>query len=128
MKFDVHADGATGERLDPASMKKLSEIPDSIDDLTDDWIGVPIFDDVSDRKFAFLKPEVEHYRALRIAPPNKHVVRRMAKLGKAQNLAGFETKSCASCNKELMVGMNIRYPNRKIYCKEHYLEYIEKYG
>src|SRR3989338_4584692 len=73
--FEPTAAGAMGEgRVDPAKIRQTHEIPNSIDDLTDDWVGVPIFDSVAKRTFAFLKPELEHYRALRIAPPTTHFV------------------------------------------------------
>lgn len=128
-KFDVNAEGATGsERIDQSKMRRADEVPNSIDDLTDDWIGVPIMDEAAGRTFSFLKPEIEHYRRLRIAPPNNHFIRRMVDVSFAGQLCVLETHSCTKCDKEILTSCNKRYPDRKIYCKECYLKYLEQYG
>ena len=93
--FGAEDDGATGaDRIDPSKARKREDIPDAIDDLTDEWVGVPIYDEVSKRTFTFLRPEVEHYRRLRVAPPNIHFIRRLHEVSHAGQVAAFEPASC----------------------------------
>ncbi|MDA1038209.1 MAG: hypothetical protein O2877_00795 [bacterium] len=124
--FDPESEGATGkDRVDLAMARRVEEIPDSIDDLSDDWIGVPIYDSHTKRTFAFLKPEVEYYRKMRIAPPAEHFVLRMKQLSDVGQKAQFIHKHCSACSKEIVVSVNLRYPDRKIYCRDCYLTYLE---
>lgn len=125
--FDPNAEGATGfEKIDQSKMKQAKDVPDSIDDLTDDWIGVPIFDEASKRTFTFIKPELEHYRKLRIAPPNNHFIHRMVDVSTKAQLCALETRKCSKCGKTILTSRNDAYPDRKIYCSEHYLKYLEE--
>jgi len=127
--FDAETDGATGaDRVDPSKARRREDIPDSIDEITDDWIGVPIYDEVSKRTFTFLRPEVEHYRALRIAPPNTHFIRRLCEVSHAGQVTTFTRAACAKCQQAVTVAKNIRYPHRRIYCKSCYTAFVEKNG
>ncbi len=125
--FDAEAEGATGaDRVDPAKARRREEIPDSIDELSDEWIGVPIYDEVAKRTFTFLRPEVEHYRRLRIAPPNIHFIRRLHEVSHAGQVTAFTSATCAECKKVLTVAKNVRYPERRIYCHSCYTTFLEK--
>jgi hypothetical protein len=128
-KFDPNDEGATGfEKIDKSKIRDRADVPDSIEDLTDEWVGVPIYDDVSKRTFAFLKPELEHYRELRIAPPNTHFIRRLHEVATSGQLCEFVNKTCSRCSKNLLISKNKKYPDRKIFCTQCYLRYIEQYG
>jgi hypothetical protein len=127
--FDPNEDGATKRKeIDPNLLRAQADISDSIDDLTNDWIGIPIYDKEAKRTFAFLKPEIEHYRQLRIAPPDTHFIRRTNEASVLGQLCGFEKRSCVHCANELLVAKCLQYPDRKIYCRECYLKYLEKNG
>lgn len=127
--FGAEDMGATGAgRIDPSLARTREEIPDGIDDLTDDWVGVPIYDEVSGRTFAFLKPEVEHYRRLRIAPPNTHFIRRMHEVSLAGQVACLEDGRCEKCGVTFLCAKNVRYPHRRIYCKTCYTAFVEQNG
>lgn len=129
LSFGAEDMGATGsDRIDPSKARRREDVPDAIDELTDDWIGVPIYDEVSGRTFALLRPEVEHYRRLRIAPPNTHFIRRMHEVSSAGQLACLQKGSCSQCSAEFLSAKNGRYPNRRIYCKACYTAFIEKNG
>ncbi|MEK9157353.1 MAG: hypothetical protein AAB448_04495, partial [Patescibacteria group bacterium] len=109
--FEADAEGATGaDRIDPSKARRRDEIPDAIDDLGDEWIGVPIYDEVSKRTFTYLRPEVEHYRRLRIAPPNIHFIRRIQELSHSGQVAAFEHATCSKCQTDVIVAKNVRYP------------------
>ncbi|MBI2485267.1 hypothetical protein HYW18_03940 [Candidatus Uhrbacteria bacterium] len=121
--------GATGvDRYDMSKTRQLADIPDNIDDLTDAWIGVPIYDEQAKRAFSFLKPEVEHYRKWRIAPPGEHFIPRMQQMSWSAQIAQFENRVCTKCSKPLLVTVCRRYPNRRILCRDCYLAYLEKNG
>ncbi|MFH1252872.1 MAG: hypothetical protein V1664_00875 [Candidatus Uhrbacteria bacterium] len=124
--FDPNDESATGIDRLTSTPRQRSEIPDSIDDLTDDWIGVPIFDEQAKRTFSFLKPELDHYRALRIAPPNTHFIRRLNEVAMSGQQSVFEKRACAECQKEITVTGCQQYPNRRVFCHGCYLKFIEK--
>ncbi|MBI4598778.1 hypothetical protein HY734_01110 [Candidatus Uhrbacteria bacterium] len=127
--FDPNAEGATVKTaFDPSAMRSVSDIPDSIGDLGDDWAGVPIYDAEAKRSFSFLKHEIELYRALRIAPPNRHFIPRFIEAATAGQAVAFEKRACANCSKPLTVSACPRYPDRRIYCRECYLSHIEQNG
>ena len=128
-EFDVNAFGATSKtEVDPDQVRYRNLIPDSIDDLDDSWVGVPIMDEVANRTFAFLKPELEHYRRLRIAPPTTHFIRRLHEVSFTGQMAALEDRACAECEQEVMTSYSMHYPDRKVYCRECYLNYLEQYG
>ncbi|HBR80902.1 MAG: hypothetical protein UX09_C0015G0004 [Candidatus Uhrbacteria bacterium GW2011_GWE2_45_35] len=124
--FDPNAEGATGVDRLKVEPRTLDSIPDSIDDLGDDWVGVPIYDEKAKRTFSFLKPELDYYRAKRIAPPAEHFIRRLNEVALNGQLSSFETKQCHKCQKELLVSKCPNYPDRKIYCNDCYLKYLEE--
>ena len=128
-EFDPNSEEATrSEGVDFSAAKQAKDIPDSIDDLTDEWIGVPIYDPDAGRTFSILKPEAEYYRKERIAPPNDHFILRLKKLSEAGQKAQLKRRDCSVCEKKMVISVNKRYPERKIYCKSCYLKYLEQHG
>jgi hypothetical protein len=127
--YDPNANGASGYgEVDP-NAKQTSEIPASLADINvEDWAGKPIFDPAINRQFSFLKPELEFYHKKRIAPPKEHFITRMITLLKQMNSAIFENQACAKCSKEIRVAKCFGYPERTIFCKSCYLQYIEQNG
>ncbi|MFA6131631.1 MAG: hypothetical protein WC702_00990 [Patescibacteria group bacterium] len=124
--FDPNAEGATGTERLKNEPRSLKDIPDSIDDLGDDWIGVPIYDEQAKRTFSFLKPELDYYRAKRIAPPAEHFIHRLNTLAASGQICSLEKQQCYECQKEVLVSKCPQYPNRKIYCQSCYLKYLEE--
>jgi hypothetical protein len=121
--------GATGaERYDPSKIRQLSDIPDSIDDLTDEWASIPVYDTQAKRAFSFLKPEIAHYRKWRIAPPGEHFIPRMQQMSWSAQVAKFEDRACVNCQKPILTTACRRYPNRRIFCRSCYAAYMEKNG
>ena len=123
--FDPESFGAIGD-LSDQPMRSSQEIPDSIDEVTDEaWIGKPILDEKAHRRFTFLKPELAFYRRKRLAPPTTHMTTRMKDLLQEENLAVFENHACGKCAKQMRVAKNVKYPNRTIYCTACYLAHLE---
>lgn len=125
--YDPSSADAIGEgRVDTDKARSSNEIPDSIDEVGDDWCGVPIRDEVLGRYFTFLKPEIALYKQLRIAPPNKHFIRRMSDMIREANSAVFIDSTCDKCGKKMMISVNKTFPERKIYCIECFNKYFEE--
>ncbi|MFH0959187.1 MAG: hypothetical protein V1897_10835 [Pseudomonadota bacterium] len=128
--YDPNEGGASGfDPYDPEKDKTVDDIPDSIDDFSpEQWANVPIYDPEVDRKFSFLKPEIEFYQRFRISPPKDHFIRRILGLQHEMNKAVFEDILCDECGTNMHVAKNLTYIDRKVYCKKCYLNYLEKYG
>lgn len=126
--FEQCADGACGPDLAGSEILTPEQVPNCIREIDDSWTKRPIFDPVANRRFAFLKPELDHYRKFGIAPPNAYFVRRMSGLHEQMQAAAFETRPCAKCGKELMTSKIAAHPDRRVYCKDDYLQYLEERG
>lgn len=129
MEYEPESMGAIGELGDVSQMKKSSDIPDSIDDLdVGAWVGVPILDEHVNRRFAFMKAELDFYKQYRIAPPNHHFVHRMQDMIQESNSAIFEDSVCAKCHKTMLVAKNKSFPKRVIYCQDCFYPYFDSQG
>lgn len=132
-KIDAHTfaaedEGAIGRELASATeITNAKEVPDCVDDL-DGWAGKPLYDEDYKRRFSLIGPEIVLYKKLRIAPPTQHHVKRYIDMCHTSNLGEFSERSCAVCKKTVTIALNPTYPDRTIYCMQHYLEFIEKNG
>ncbi len=127
-EFDPEAEGAIGD-IDESALRKTSEVPDCISDMSDeDWVNVPLLDEAMGRRFSYLKPELDFYRKKKVPVPTEHFIKRVFDLFLEQNSAVFEKKECGSCGAAATVAKNATYPDKKVYCRKCYLEYLEKYG
>jgi len=126
--FEPNTPEAIGDEL----MKAMEVVdsktaPDSCDDL-DDWVGKAMLDSGYNRRYAYLKQEVDLYQRLRIAPPVEHHVKRISDMVDHSCIGVFSEANCAECKTELIISMNPKFSERKIYCKPCYLKYLEQYG
>jgi hypothetical protein len=127
-EFDPEAEGAIGD-IDQTALRKSSEVPDCISDIKDEeWANVPLLDESMGRRFSYLKPELDFYRKNKVPAPTEHFIKRVFDLFLEQNSALFEEKKCASCQTDAVVAKNATYPNKKVYCRKCYLDYLEKHG
>ncbi|MFA6131630.1 MAG: hypothetical protein WC702_00985 [Patescibacteria group bacterium] len=125
--YDPSSADAIGEtRVDINKARSSNDIPDSIDEIDDSWCGVPIKDEVTGRYFTFLKPEIALYKKLRVAPPNKHFIRRMAEMIQETNSAVFVDRKCDKCGKEMIVSINKTFPEKTVYCIDCFNKYFEE--
>ena len=124
--FDPESAGALGKDLAEAkTYMDSTDVPASIDDLGDEWAGRPLFDRAYGRRYSLFKPEIAYYRRKRLAPPTQHFIYRMLDLVNESNKGIYSQRSCEQCHKKVTIACNIKYPNRRIYCKKCYLVYIE---
>ncbi len=127
--FDPESMGAIGQDLTAAAdLHQVNELPDHIKDLGQEWIGKPMFDALTNRRFAIIGPEVELYKRQQIAPPQKHAMGRMRDLWTEANMGSFEDAGCAKCGKALRVAKNMGHKDRRIFCREDYLKFLETNG
>lgn len=125
--YDPSSADAVGEvKVDVTKARSSVEIPDSIDEIDDSWCGVPIRDEVLGRYFTFLKPEISLYKNLRIAPPNKHFIRRISEMIQEANSAVFIDSLCDKCGKKITISINKTFSKRKIYCIDCFDKYFEE--
>lgn len=123
--YDPSSADAIGEgKIDVSKARSSADIPDSIDEIDDSWCGVPIRDEQLGRYFTFLKPEIALYKQLRVAPPNKHFIRRISEMIQEANSAVFEEKTCAKCGKKMIVSVNRTFPEKTVYCTECFNKYF----
>ncbi|HLD17932.1 MAG TPA: hypothetical protein VJB99_02540 [Patescibacteria group bacterium] len=129
MDFDSDEEGAFGEEIRRAEPKTIEEIPDSVDDLAaETWANVPIYDPELRRRFVYLRPEIEFYHRHRIGPPRRHFILRTQELHLASNSGRFEQTTCGNCGKGLLTATNLTYSDRNVFCRECYLNYLERCG
>ncbi|MDA1038208.1 MAG: hypothetical protein O2877_00790 [bacterium] len=128
MDFDADADGAFGN-WEGKEMHKIEDIPDHINDVGDEWVGRTIWDPVMKRPFGILKPELEFYRKMNIPVPREHFIARIeTSLWPEVLMMSQHETSCKKCEKIIEVADSRAYPNRKIYCRTCYLQYLEERG
>ncbi len=124
--YDPESHGAIGELGDVTQLKDPETIPDAIDDVNiAEWAGGALLDKQMGRRFAFLKPELEFYKAQKIAPPTRHFIHRVDSLYHTANLFLLEETRCSKCGKEMQVAKNKTFKNRKHLCREDYLIYLD---
>ncbi|MFH1315040.1 MAG: hypothetical protein ABIH67_01455 [Candidatus Uhrbacteria bacterium] len=129
LQYELEAFGATGPTPDPDFVVESSHVPNCLVDLdAERWSKKHLFDSQFGRRFRLLTQEIDFYKKHKLAPPNRHFIFRIRKLLKEQNSAVFSKTVCGSCNKSVTLTINFARPHRKIYCRECYLEYLEKYG
>lgn len=125
--YPAESFGACGEdRVAADQLRKTEDIPDCLNDSElDEWIGKPVFDEGVERRFTLLPQEIKFYRSMKVAPPNRHFIARVRDLGHRANSGAFTESSCEKCGKKCLVSKNKIFPNRRIYCREDYLNFIE---
>ena len=129
LDFDPESAGAIGEDLSDASkLRQVSEVPDCIDQVGDEWAGVPLYDPNKKRRFAYLRPELEFYRSHKIGAPQQHFISRVHELALSSNSGIYTDVNCAKCAAKIMTSVNPRYPKRNVYCRACYLNYLEQHG
>jgi len=129
LQFDPESEGAIGQDLEQVGdYVKSSDIPDRFPDNADEWVGKPIIDEKANRRFSFIKPEIEFYKKHGLPLPDKHFVRRFQELNWIMNGARFETRECSKCSKTIQTAINKTFPDRTVYCMDCYFKYLEERG
>ena len=129
LEFEPRDAGAFGPLAEvPEKARSQNEVPDSFEEFDDSWIGVPVFDQEYERPFAYQKREVDFCKKYGIAPYDTHFMNRFWRAQKEMNLIIPVETECGGCSKPITVSKNFTYSDRKIYCHDCYLKYLEQHG
>ncbi len=125
--YEPSLDGAFGD-WEGKEMHEIDELPKNIRDVDDDWVGKPIIDRSVMRPFAILAPELAFYRRMRLPVRRGHFAPHVESMLFALNMFEQIHRTCRNCHTEIVASKNTAYPNRKIYCRSCYLDFLEKSG
>jgi len=124
LDFDASLDGAYGN-WEGKEFCDVSEIPAHINDVDNDLKSKAFIDREIDRPFKLFPQELAFYKKFGIRVPRRHFIARVEDLWSEMNLFEFGEGVCEKCSKNLTIAKNKKFPNRKLYCKECYLTYLE---
>jgi len=129
-QFSIDADGAFGEmRLEGKEITPLEDIPDHINEVdVEIWSKKIFIDSQIKRPFTYLKPEIEFCKKYRLPLSRKHFTRQMKELFFLMNTGLFVDTVCTVCKKQITVAQNRTFQDRRIYCHQCYLNYLEQNG
>ena len=125
-------DPTRGQILAPGKENQLSpinaaQVPDTLEETAPEkFVGVSITDGQSPRNFSVTSAEFEMYKKKRWPFPRKHFITRLVELVRHSNSPIEERVSCGACGKDVMTYKNFIFPERKVYCKECYLKFLEQ--
>ncbi|MFH1404631.1 MAG: hypothetical protein ABIH21_00850 [Patescibacteria group bacterium] len=125
--FDSSEAGAVGDAPAKGSLNP-EDVPDCLADIDESWTKKPVFDKEIGRRFAFFQQEIDFHKRMNIALSNRHFMARAKALLAEVNVAQYDRFDCGKCGKEVWYAKNPTYTDKKIYCHECYLQYIEKYS
>lgn len=100
-------------------MLKANEIPQNIDDVSDDILDQAIICEISGKPFRITKPELQFYRKHKISLPKRHPDQRHLDRMAQRNPRRLRDRQCAKC----WINIKTSYsPERKeiIYCEQCY--------
>jgi len=126
-------DPTRGQVLSPnlkdGQMVKVSDIPDNFSEIDPNkFVGVPIFDPEVGRSYSVTKAEYEIYKAKHWPFPRRHFVTRITDLFLHRNLPVKEKTTCFVCQQPVVTYKNVKFPVRKVYCRECYLKFLEEHS
>ncbi|MFH1405331.1 MAG: hypothetical protein ABIH21_04525 [Patescibacteria group bacterium] len=125
--YDTALDEAYGDWSN-RPIRALEDLPKHINDVGDEWLGVGFMDEKLKRPFSIHPMELELHRRLGVPIRREHFIKRIEDQWCEINTMDILGSSCRACNKSIQIAHNNTYPDRKIYCRECYLRYLEQYG
>jgi len=127
-KFDPKRAMRYAPYTNDAQKRDPKDAPDCIQDVGDEWVGVQFEDVAEERQYNVSAQELKHRKEKGYPFPKEHYRARMKELVNQVNNACRIPAECAVCQKKITVNENRAFPDRKIYCYECYLKYLEQYG
>lgn len=127
----LNLDPARGQifapQIDLSQAKETKEIPDLLEDCQS-FVGVPIYDKEAMRHYSVTKAEFEVYKNKKWPFPVEHYSTRLFRLLDFSYGPISEERICASCGQTIATYNNRAFPDRKIYCRECYLKFLEEHS
>lgn len=99
------------------------ELPDSIDDVSDDILHVAIKCSATGKLFKIIKQELDFYRKMKLPLPRLHPEERHRRRMAQRNPIYLWTRACANCKKEIKTTYRPERPET-VYCEECYLQEV----
>lgn len=113
----------------PEDAVQVADIPDALDDIDPaKFVGKPIHDTLLNRNFSVTPKEFEFYKAHRLPFPREHFLTRLKKLTHHSNTPVKMETTCFDCAKPITTYVNNMFIDRRVYCREDYLKFIEEKG
>lgn len=103
------------------------EIPAHLEDRKP-FVGVPLFDKAAKRHYSVLRAEYEVYKNKKWPFPTEHYATRLLRLLNFSYGPIIEKQTCVSCGQITKTYNNQAFPNRRIYCQDCYLKFLEKHS
>lgn len=104
------------------------EVPDSINDIGQEWTGIPFEDKEEGRRFNVNAQELAYRKQKGYPFPRRHYRARFKELIAQVNSPEQEECVCDQCQKQIIINRNPMFPDKKVYCRECYLKYLEQNG
>ena len=111
-----------------APVNDVNEVPDCISDISSENLGVTFYDEKAGRRFNVGEREYKFRAAHGYPFPREHYRGRLIELIRQVGNLERESSSCDKCSKQFMTSKNLMFPDRKVYCYECYLDYLETNG
>ncbi|MFH1405434.1 MAG: hypothetical protein ABIH21_05085 [Patescibacteria group bacterium] len=132
-KLDApHFDAKEGMRYAPypqdIEIYSTDEVPDCIADVGDEWAGKMFKDVEEDRRFTLNEHEIAYRKKKGYPFPRRHYRARFKELVRQVNSPERVLAVCTKCSKQIEINNNRMFPDRKVYCKPCYLQYLEEHG
>ncbi|MFH1404855.1 MAG: hypothetical protein ABIH21_02035 [Patescibacteria group bacterium] len=124
------ARGAVLSEQQSASMAEpalSSSLPDELAECSD-LVGKPILDEILHRPYTVREPDFQFYKHNQLPFPRNHFVYRLKYYGRMANTFFRQDGACKVCGKEIRYAVNQMFVNRKVYCHDCYLKYVEEHG
>ena len=122
-------DPVQGMRFAPETsvpMKDVVEVPDCISGVGEEWTRVQFEDKEEQRRYNVSARELKVRKEKGYPFPRRHYRARLIELFRQINSPERENVACAKCGKEIEVAVHRMFPNRRVYCYDDYLAYIQE--
>jgi len=112
-------------QVDTSNAKSAEEIPNDLLS-AEPFVGVPIYDKAAGRYYSVLKAEYDVYKNKKWPFPTEHYATRLFRLLDFSYGPISEERACASCGQMTTTYNNRAFPDRRIYCQDCYLKFLEE--
>jgi len=107
-------------------LHEIEEVPDTINDIGQEWVNIPFEDKEEGRRFNVNTKELAYRKQKGYPFPRRHYRARFKELVSQINSPEQEIGICGQCEKQILVNKNPMFSKKKVYCHDCYINYLEK--
>ena len=123
--YDVSPVNEYGGETITGEVINSEDLPDDINDAKDDVLNKIIYDAKNNKKFRYIKQELDFYRKYSLPLPRENPASRMSAWRKEFGLTvSFYRRDCPKCGKEFETTFAPDRPEKSVWCEACYLEVI----